>query len=303
MRDLVLLRLDGPLDEALVDPVVVLALDGWTDAGRAGSIAAEVLQEQWHGRRIGAFDADRLYDYRDRRPVLTIDRGLLGTPVWPTLEVSQLTAPGGTPLLLLHGGEPDFAWRTLGSDVVALAAMLVSKRYVGRGSVPAPVPHTRATTVVTTGSDEAVLDRVGRPHERLTVPASCQVVLESMLRDAGLETLGLWARIPHYVAGDYPSGSHALLSTLARELDEDLDLRDLSGEADAHRHRLDEAAAGSSDVQAHIERLEVAYDDEMSGHPVTGPLPTGDEIAAELQRFLREERGEDPDTPDGRSER
>jgi hypothetical protein len=290
-----LLRLDGPLDETLVEPILVIALDGWTDAGRAGSIAAESLVDSWQSERIGAFDSDSLYDYRDRRPILTIDRGLLGQPVWPSLEVLQLTAPAGTSIVLMHGEEPDFGWRALGEEIVGFAELTGAKRYLGLGSVPAPVPHTRPPTIVTTGSDEAVLDRVGRAHARLTVPASCQVAIESILRDAGLETLGLWARIPHYVAGDYPAAALLLLKTLGEEIGEEFDLRELASDAADHREQLDEAATSSVEIRAHIERLEAAYDEETAGHPVTGPLPTGEEIAAELERYLRRQGGDETD--------
>lgn len=298
MPDLNLLRLDGPVDETLVDPVIVAALDGWTDAGRSGSLAAETLLEQWDAHPIGRFDPDALYDYRDRRPVLQIDRGVLGEPIWPGLEVTHLTPPSGTPpILLLHGAEPDFRWHAIAGDLGALARFTGAARYVGLGSVPGPVPHTRQTAIVTTGSDEEVLERIGRPHERITVPASCQVVLEAELRDHGLATLGLWARIPHYVAGDYPEGALALLRTLSGEIGADIDLDDLNAAADEHRERLDEAAASSEEILGHVRQLEVAYDEELAGRPMGGDIPTADEIGAEFERFLRRQTGDDPEGP------
>jgi predicted ATP-grasp superfamily ATP-dependent carboligase len=292
MPGMELLHLDGPLDETLADPVVILALDGWTDAGRAGSVAGETLREQWHATRVGAYDADALYDYRDRRPILSIDRGRLGDPMWPALEVFQLDTGTATQVLLVQGGEPDFGWRQLCADLTELVRLTGATRYVGLGAVPAPVPHTRPTRIVTTGSDEAVLGRYGRPHEPLTVPASCQVVVEASLRDAGLTTLGMWARIPHYVAGEYPAGGHALLRHLADLLKVDVDLADLLAEARAHRQRLDVAATSSEEVQEHIRQLESAYDEDLGDQGGgLGPLPSGDEIAAELERFLRGQGG------------
>lgn len=298
MRDLRLLQLDGPLEETLVEPVVVAALDGWTDAGRSGSVAGETLRRQWHAQRIGRFDPEALYDYRDRRPTLQIDRGLLGDPVWPALEVSQLTPPSGSPsVLLLHGAEPDFRWGTIADDLVTLGRLTGAARYLGLGAVPGPVPHTRATAIVTTGSDEEVLERLGRPHERVTVPASCQVVLEACLRDEGLATLGLWARIPHYVAGDYPEAALALLRTLAGELDDQLDLTELRGAAEEHRKRLDEAADSSEEILSHIHQLEEAYDEDVAGQLLTGEIPTAEEIGAEFERFLRRQTGDDAEGP------
>ncbi|HEX2026467.1 MAG TPA: PAC2 family protein [Nitriliruptorales bacterium] len=288
-----LLQFDGPLDETLVDPVLLVALDGWTDAGRCGSLAGEALRQQWHAQRLGTFPSDGLYDYRDRRPLLTIDRGLLADPVWPSLDVYQLAPPGGGEAVLIQGGEPDFQWQQLTRDIVDLAELLQARRYLGLGAVPAPVPHTRVTPILTTGSDEAMLDRYGRPHEHLTVPASCQVIVESALRDAGVTTLGLWARIPHYAAGEYPAGAHALLRHVAEMLGAELDLSDLLRDAEAHRQRLDIAANSSDDVLAHIRQLEQAYDQDVTEDSGFGPLPSGDEIAAELERFLRHQGGPD----------
>lgn len=285
-----LLRFDGPLDDTLVEPVILLALDGWTDAGRAGSMAAETLQEQWLAEPIGSFDGDGLYDYRDRRPILQIDRGTLGDPVWPELTLYSLTPPAGGQVLLVQGAEPDFSWQTLCSDLAELAELTGARRYIGLGAVPGPVPHTRVTRIITTSNDDALMDRYGRPHERVTVPASCQVVVEAALRDAGMSTLGMWARIPHYVAGEYPAGALALLRHLSDLLEAEIDLSEFLTEADAHRDRLDQASTSSDEILAHIRQLEDAYDEDVAQEGGGfGPLPSGDEIAAEFERFLRDE--------------
>lgn len=288
-----LLSFDGPLDETLAGPVIIFALDGWTDAGRAGSMAAETLQEQWLAEQIGSFDSDALYDYRDRRPILQIDRGTLGDPVWPELAVYALTPPSGGQILLVQGAEPDFGWQAVCDDVAELADLVGAERYIGLGAVPGPVPHTRVTPIITTSNDDGLLERYGRPHERVTVPASCQVVVEAAMRDEGLSTLGMWARIPHYVAGEFPAGAHALLRHLSDLLEAEIDLSDLLNEGDAHRERLDLAAQSSDEILAHIRQLEEGYDEDVAqqGGGGFGPLPSGDEIAAEFERFLRDESG------------
>jgi hypothetical protein len=109
------------------------------------------------------------------------------------------------------------------------------------------------------------------------------------LGDAGRATLGSWARVPHYVAGEYPAAAVALLQRLGEHLGISIDTGDLEGQAASHRERLDEAAAGSPEVQAHITALEGAYDADVADESgLSGPLPTGDQIAAELERFLRD---------------
>jgi hypothetical protein len=120
------------------------------------------------------------------------------------------------------------------------------------------------------------------------------VIIEAALRDAGLTTLGLWARVPHYVAGEYPAGAQALLQRVAAHLDVHIDTNELGLEVAEHRERLDAAAAASSEITEHIRQLESAFDAELDAGGIGGPLPTGDEIAAELQRFLQDQRGDDP---------
>lgn len=289
-----LLYLDGPLPHGDRDPVIVVALDGWTDAGRGGTLAAEQLRDQWPSRHVGRFDSDSLYDYRDRRPLLAIDEGILGDPEWPAVDVHVIEPPAGPPVVLIEGAEPDFSWQAVCADLVELADDIGATRYIGLGSVPGPVPHTRPVRVTSTSSDPVLLDRLGRPHERIIVPGSCQVVIETALRDAGLTTLGLWARVPHYVAGEYPLAAQVLMQRLGDQLGVQLETASLDDEITANRERLDIAAAGSSEITEHIEQLEQVYDDDLTDDAGLGggPLPTGDQIAAELERFLRNQSGE-----------
>jgi hypothetical protein len=283
-----LLHLDEPFGDGARDPVIVIALDGWTDAGSGGTIAAGQLRDQWPSRRLGEFDPDALYDYRARRPLLPIAEGVLGEPDWPSLDVHRVDPPGGPTVLLIEGSEPDFVWQRLCADLVELARDIGARRYIGLGAVPGPVPHTRAVRVIATSNDTGLLERVGRPHEHVLVPASCQSIIEAALGDAGLTTLGLWARVPHYVAGEYPLGGQVLMLRLSDQLGVQLDVTVLDDEVLDHRERLDVAAEGSSEIMAHIEQLEEAYDDDLAGDGgMGGPLPTGDQIAAELERFLR----------------
>lgn len=282
------------------EPALVVAFDGWTDAGEGGTAAARHLLDRSPTTLVGRFDPDALYDYRDRRPALEIDRGRLETVRWPELTVQHLAPTSGPDLLIVTGPEPDLGWRTLASDLIELADLHGIRRYVGLGSVPGPVPHTRPVQLVCTSNDPGLLERLGAPHEQMVVPASAQVALEAELGAHGLTTLGLWVRMPHYVAGPYPEASRALLERLSSHLGTPVDLSGFDEQMEQNRRRLDVAATSSDEVREHLAQLERLYDAESTG--AAGPLgidtqrgapltevdvPSGDELAAEIERFLR----------------
>lgn len=298
-----LFNFDEPFDDLAEmigeDPAMVLAFDGWTDAGNAGTRAGKMLREAFSSAKIGQFPSDALYDYRDRRPSLAIRRGDLGRPSWPEIIVDVVNPPSGPALILVSGPEPDLAWRALASDLTELAATLGAGRYVGLGSVPGPLPHTRPVQLVCTSSSDELRERIGRPHEAVIVPASCQVAVEAELARAGIETLGLWARIPHYVAGGFPAAAKTLLEQLSSHLGTPVDLRALDEEVAQHRTQLDLAAQASQDVLQHVQQLEAMYDAEREAErDFQSPLraapalredqvPTADDLAAEIERFLQ----------------
>ncbi len=270
--------------------MLLVALDGWTDAGEGGTRAAQELLTQLGGERIGDLDPDQLFDYRDRRPVLEIERGVLGELDWPGLELHAMRTADGPDLVLLIGAEPDLGWRGLAATVIGLTEVLGITRSYGIGAVPGPIPHTRTAKLIVTSTDESMFDRFGRPREEVVVPASCQVALERELGAAGLAATGFWVRIPHYVATDYPEASRVLLEAMGDLLSLDLSITHLEPEIERQRSKLDEAAAGSPEVEAHIRMLEEAYDADVEEEaPIRGPIPTGDQIAAEFERFLRDE--------------
>jgi hypothetical protein len=295
-----ILRLHDATTPVRPDPALVIAFDGWTDAGEGGTRAAAHLLTRSPVQELGIFDPDALYDYRGRRPTLQIDRGLLRDVRWPELRLHHLAPSSGPDLLVVTGPEPDLGWRALAADLIALADQLGVNRYVGLGSVPGPLPHTRPVQLVCTSNDAQLLERLGAPHEQMVVPTSAQVAIEAELAAHGLTTLGMWVRIPHYVAGPYPEATRALLERLSAQLGTPVDLTELDVEIEENRRRLDVASSTSEEVREHVTQLERLYDaeavgaagplgiDTQRGRPITDvDVPTGDELAAEIERFLR----------------
>ena len=284
-----LYRLDAR-EPALDSPVLVAAFEGWVDAGSAGTTAAAQLAEG--GTRVATFDPDAIYDYSARRPILDVVNGKPMTLAWSELSLTA-SRIGERDLLVLTGPEPDYRWRELSSDVVELAKRLGVVSWVSLGSIPAAVPHTRPVPVLATASAAGLLPdgiRQG-PDGVLRVPAAALSVLELAAAAAGIPAVGFFAQVPHYVNTSYPTASLALLTALGRHLGEELPVGTLATRALERRNMLDAAAASDDETRAHVERLEALADE--SGQPA------GDELIADIERFLREGGGDEE--PDGGS--
>jgi PAC2 family len=270
-----LLRI-GELPDPLVAPVVVVAFDGWVDAAGASSGAVEFLAEP--GRRIATFDDDVLFDYRSRRPTLDIIDGTLHRLAWPALQIDH-RAIGGRDLLILHGPEPDFRWKQLADAIGEFCLRIGVTQWISLGAIPAAVAHTRPVPVLATASRGGLLHdaETKGPPGLLRVPSAALSSVELPVAEMGVPTVGFYAQVPHYVGGPYPAASVSLLRHLSRHLGIEVDVGSLEEEAAAQRQRLDAAVAADDDVREILTRLEQA-DEE---------LPTGDELAAEIERFLR----------------
>ena len=276
---------------ALDAPVLVAALEGWVDAGSAGSLAVRQLADD--GRVIATFDPDAIFDYRARRPALDIIDGRPMRLDWAELSITHRRI-GGRDLLLLHGPEPDYRWRELADDMVALAKQLGVVSWVSLGAIPAAVPHTRPVPILATASADGLLPEGIRqgPDGLLRVPAAVLSVLELSMSGAAIPAVGFFAQVPHYVNGLYPTAALALLVSLGTFLGIDLPVGSLASQALERRKLLDAAAASDDDTKAHVERLEMLADQSR--------LPAGDELIAEIERFLRE-GGPDEDPEGGTS--
>jgi predicted ATP-grasp superfamily ATP-dependent carboligase len=194
--------------------------------------------------------------------------------------------------LYLVGPEPDFHWRGFVDAMVELAQRFGVRLVVGLGAFPAPAPHTRPVRLVATAppTSAELIDRVGRTRGELEVPAGVTSALEIGFGDAGLDMVTLWARVPHYVAAmTFPEASAALVEGLSAIAGLSFDSSDLRRAADASRKQVDEVIASNREHVDMVHKLEEAIDSSEGNTLGVDTLPSGDELAAELEKFLREE--------------
>ena len=276
---------------ALERPVLVVCMDGWIDAGLGASNALAHLLSSMPTELVATFDADELIDYRARRPTLRIVNGVDKDLRWPEIKLQAATNRTGRTVLVLSGPEPDMKWHRFVAEVVALASRLEVQLVVGLGAFPAPVPHTRPVGLVGTSTDSELAGRVGVLPASIEVPSGVQGALEVAFGEAGIPAVGLWARVPHYVAAmPYPAASAALLDELGHLAELEIDTAALHSAGAASNTQIAQLIAGSEEHSALVRQLEAQHDSELANTPMAlTDLPSGDELAAELERFLRGE--------------
>ncbi|HEX3394182.1 MAG TPA: PAC2 family protein [Acidimicrobiales bacterium] len=274
-------------------PVLVMAPEGWIDAGLGGATAQEALLSDIETEVIANFDADMLLDHRARRPTARIVDGVYEDLVWPEIEVRAGHDAQGHDVLLIVGPEPDHLWRAYAEAVGELAVSFGVRMLVGLGAFPAPVPHTRPASLAATATSSELARSVGVVSGTLEVPAGVLVAVERRFAGLGIPAVGLWARVPHYAAAmAYPEAAVLLLEGLAKVSDVVVDTEELADAAAAARQRLDELTANSAEHSALVRQLESRADaEEAGGLAATGweNLPTADELGAEVERFLEGE--------------
>jgi predicted ATP-grasp superfamily ATP-dependent carboligase len=276
----------------LENPVLVVAMEGWIDAGVGSAAAVAHLVASMPHEVIATFDADELVDYRARRPTLRIVNGVDTELRWPEIRLLAATNRTGRSVLILTGPEPDMRWHRFIQEVVALASRLEVEMVLGLGAFPAPVPHTRPVRLVGTSTDSELAAQVGFLPAGIDVPSGVQGALEVAFGEAGIPAVGLWARVPHYAAAmPYPAASAALVGGLAQLTGIEVDVSGLQNAAVATHRQIDQLLAGSEEHLALVHQLESQYDEEQGAAATNfGEVPSGDEIAAELEKFLRDQK-------------
>ena len=272
----------------LESPTLILGLDGWIDAGFAAANALGTILEDLDTMTVAVFDTDALLDHRSRRPIMHLLDGINTGLTWPSIELRAGADADGHDVLFLVGAEPDHRWRAFSEAVVNLAHHFGADTVLGLGAYPAPSPHTRPTRLVATATDPDMAHRIGSVGGRVDVPAGVHAAIERHSADEGLPATGLWAQVPHYAAVmPYPDGALSLIEGLRTYGGLHFPLGELVEDSRSTRTRLDELVSNSDEQIAMVRKLEQQAD--ALGDAGNEPLPTGDDLAAELEQFLRDQ--------------
>jgi predicted ATP-grasp superfamily ATP-dependent carboligase len=282
---------------ALTGTVLVHALTGFVDAGQAGHVAVAHLLANLEHRVLATFDVDQLLDYRSRRPAMIFDGDHWASYERPELVLHEVRDSAGTTFLLLAGPEPDLQWERFTDAVLELVERFGVGLTVGLGAVPMAVPHTRPVTVTAHATRRELISGYQPWFGTMEIPGHAGALMELRLGQAGHDAMGFVVHVPHYLARiEYPESARGLLEHLARSSGLDLPVEALRPAALRVLAEVDEQVASSPESMAVVAGLEARVDavtGELDRRPLlaTGAesLPTGDEIAAELEQFLAEQ--------------
>jgi proteasome assembly chaperone (PAC2) family protein len=278
--------------------VLIAAFRGWNDGAQGASLAASYLAQSWSGRRFADIDPEEFYDFQAVRPHVRLEEGLTRRIDWPENAFYHATVPSADrDAVLLLGIEPNTRWRAFCAEVVGLAHDLEVDLVVTLGALLADVPHTRPAPVTGSASDPALVEELGLAASRYEGPTGIVGVLHDACRQAGMPSASLWAAVPHYVSlAASPKAALALCRRLGDLLGATLELGDLERASEAYELQVTAAVSQDEETEAYVHDLEARRDalgDELD-------VPSGDTLAAELTRFLREheertrgEKGED----------
>ncbi|MDA8303036.1 MAG: PAC2 family protein [Actinomycetota bacterium] len=282
-------------------PVLLAAFEGWNDAGNAASGAVAYLSRAWRGNEFASFDAEELWDFTASRPKVRLESGQTRRLEWPKLELASATLPGREQdIVFLSGPEPQLRWRSLARELREAATELGVGTAIFLGALLADVPHTRPVHVTGGAADPELAALAGVEPSYYEGPTGIVGVLSDSLGQAGIPTVSLWASVPHYVSqSSSPKATLVLVERATHVLGTKVDLAELQMAAAAYERQIDDLVASDEDATAYVHKLEAQ--DEEAEHRGPGNARGGEEgprlrpasgehIAAEVERYLREHR-------------
>ena len=277
-------------------PVLIAAFEGWSDAGEAASGAVSFLAQQLEAKPFAWIDPEEFYDFTETRPTVRLIDGVTRTIDWPEPTFSAARLPGtDRDVVLLGAGEPHLKWRTFIDTVLGIADELGIEMVLALGALLSEVPHTRPVRVIGTSADPAIISRLNLNRSRYEGPTGILGVLSHAVGRAGIEAASLWASVPHYLPrAPSPKASLALVERAAEVLGATIPTVELEIASAAYERQVSEAVAEEEDVAEYVRRLEEDEDEEDFDDDTpeirAEDLPSGEELAADVERFLRDQR-------------
>jgi proteasome assembly chaperone (PAC2) family protein len=274
-------------------PLLVAAFRGWNDGGQGATLGGGYLAKQWGAEEFAEIDSENFYDFQAVRPNVSLEDGLTRKIEWPTNTFLHAPIPGlDRDAVILLGVEPNLRWKTYTALVLELAQELEVELVITLGSLLADVPHTRPAPVSAAASDPSLVEELGVEPSRYEGPTGIVGILLDACRQEGLAAVSLWAAVPHYVSlAPSPRAALALCNRLGELIGTEIDVAELEQAADEYSEQVTEAVKSDDETAAYVEELERRVDLMEAAEE----LPSGESLAAELTRFLREreENGDD----------
>ncbi len=273
-------------------PALLCAFRGWNDAGEAATAAVSFFSSALEGKRFAWTDAEEFFDYQATRPRVSLTDGVTREVQWPAVEIFEAPVPRAPrDLVLMSGPEPSLRWRSFSAQIVELVEALGVQMVVTVGALLAEIPHTRPVPMTGLASDEALVERLGLKPTSYEGPTGIVGVVHSACAQAGVPSVSLWASVPHYVAAaPNPKAALALLRKLESLVGVSVDASSLERAAVDYERQVGLAVQSDPDIQAFVDRLEQSAESEEE--PLSSDeLPSGDLLAREFQRFLRQRGG------------
>jgi predicted ATP-grasp superfamily ATP-dependent carboligase len=267
-------------------PVLVAAFRGWNDGAQGASLATSFLAQSWEARRFADLDPEEFFDFQATRPHVALEDGLTRRIDWPETVFYHGEIPGlDRDAVLTLGIEPNLRWRSFSDEIVELARDLGVELVVTLGALLADVPHTRPAPVTGSASDPKLVEELGLASSRYEGPTGIVGVIHDACRRAEVPSASLWAAVPHYASlAASPKAALALCTRLADLLGTKFELDDLERASAAYEAQVSEAVASDEETEAYVRQLEERRD--ALGEALD--VPSGETLAAELTRFLRE---------------
>lgn len=273
-------------------PAMVCAFRGWNDGGEAATIAARYLAERWEARTVAHLDPEEFFDFQVTRPTVRLEDGVSRVIEWPRGEFAAATVRGKD-VVLFTAAEPNVRWRTFADAILGAAEELRVEQLITLGAFLTDVPHSRAVPVVGSAVDQDTAARLGLSRSQYEGPTGIVGVLHDASNRIGLPSISLWAAVPHYLpVAPNPKAALALVERLAALLDIPVETAPLAEAAAGWEEGVLQLIRESEELSEYVRRLEAAADDGLREPLADQPVPSGEALAAELERFLREQGGE-----------